>query len=195
MAEIAKPAAAREASGRLAGKQISTHPTLAVRTSFSCHPMIYYPRELFYTRMAGRGVTCYFCTRRWKSVCQRAYARTDSACHTSSLPALFIMNNEGVWGETPCSRAALPEWRGDTICHCRTRRRQPFCQKAHARSCGGHTRMMKIAKPVSSARDVGSQFAKKHMLAQIMPAARALSPHFSIVLVKGVWGLCPHDYP
>ena len=134
LAEIAKPAAAREASGRLAGKQISTHPTLAVRTSFSCHPMIYYPRELFYTRMAGRGVTCYFCTRRWKSVCQRAYARTDSACHTSSLPALFIMNNEGVWGETPCSRTALPEWRGGITCYFPTRRRQPVCQKAHART-------------------------------------------------------------
>ena len=45
---------AHEAGGRLAGKQIFTRPALAARASFSRHPMIYYPKELFCTRMAGR---------------------------------------------------------------------------------------------------------------------------------------------
>ena len=39
---------------------------------------------------------------------------------------------------------------------------------------------MEIAKPASLARDVGSQFAKKRMRAQALPAARALSLRFSL---------------
>ena len=127
---------ARETDGRLAGKQIFTRPALAARASFSRHPMIYYPKELFCTRMAMRHNLLFL-----------------HAPLTVGLP------------EGTCSllRRAYPH--GGTV------------------------------ELASLARDVGSQFAKKHMLAQIMPAARALSPHFSIVLVKGVWGLCPHDYP
>ena len=45
---------AHEAGSRLAGKQIFTRPALAARASFSRHPMIYYPKELFCTRMAGQ---------------------------------------------------------------------------------------------------------------------------------------------
>ena len=49
-----------------------------------------------------------------------------------------------------------------------------------------------VVEPVSSARDAGGWFASRHMLAQALPTARTLSPHYPILIVKGVWGLCPH---
>ena len=47
-------------------------------------------------------------------------------------------------------------------------------------SYGEHARMMEIVKPASSTRAAGSQFAKKHMLAQSLPATHALSLRFSL---------------
>ena len=47
------------------------------------------------------------------------------------------------------------------------------------------------AQSAISPRAAGSQFAKKHMLAQALPAAHALSPRYFIMNSEGVWGETP----
>ena len=48
------------------------------------------------------------------------------------------------------------------------------------------------AESASPARVADSQFARKHMLSQSLPAARAFFPHYPINIYVGGMGACPH---
>ena len=124
------------------------------------------------------GGTCQLCTRCWRSVCQRAHARSCGG-HTRmvgrwNLPALHAMlaaslsvsacsllrrayphggtvelasSARDVGGRFVRERMLapaedIPAWWGGGTCQLCTRCWQPVCQSVHARSCGGHTRMV-----------------------------------------------------
>ena len=59
------------------------------------------------------GATCYFRTRRWRSVCQQAHALPFCVLRTRSGQKACVR---------PCGGRAAPEWRSGGICQSCTRR-------------------------------------------------------------------------
>jgi len=70
------------------------------------------------------GETCQLCTRRRKSVCQRAHARTSSARRTDYLRMLCA---------APPAEDTPEWWNGGTCCR-RTRSRKSIFQSTNART-------------------------------------------------------------
>lgn len=102
------------------------------------------------------------CTRHRRPACQRAHARMGRAARA--------VLNHGVSPHTP-------SYYDDRIV-------QKFSLLRRAYPNGG------AEQPFSLARDVGSYLVRKCILAHYVPATRAFSPHYPIIIVRGA-GLAP----